>query len=161
MFKSWLLWQIQKLYRAWATDHKSKHYTIIIPCCLLTFFIGDFFTERLDRGLLEDAWPAFLAMLPLPLPTTTVVRALLTATAARALVLEIFLTAWRWRPRPRPASRPASASSSLLLGESTLPGEAFRPDLVCIAKKTNNSYRWEADDKEKYITGMDYKQWRR
>jgi hypothetical protein len=57
--------------------------------------------------------------------------ALLVDRAARALLLDTFLAATRTRPHPHPSP----ASSSVLLGNSPLTGEASRPDLVCIAGK--------------------------
>ena len=86
-----------------------------IPCRFRTFFIEDFFTGMLIRPLLEDAWPALL------------LGTLLAARPLRALLLGTFLAA----RRPRPHPRPASASSSLLLGELPLTGDTSLPDLVC------------------------------
>ena len=87
-----------------------------IPCWFGTFFIGDFFTGMLVHPLLKDAWTALL------------LGTLLAARPPRALLLGIFLAARRPQPRPYPAS----ASSSLLLGELPLTGDTSLPNLVCI-----------------------------
>ena len=90
----------------------------VIPSWFGTFFIGDFFIEMLLRPLLEDACPALL------------LGTLLTVRPPRALLLGTFLTTRHLRPHPRPAS----ASSSVLLGESPLTGDTSRHDLVCITR---------------------------
>jgi hypothetical protein len=89
-----------------------------IPSWFGTFFIGDFFIEMLLHPLLEDACPALL------------LGTLLTVRPPRAVLLGTFLTA----RRPQPCPRPASASSLVLLGESPLTGDTYRPDLVCITR---------------------------
>ena len=89
-----------------------------IPSWFGTFFIGDFFTEMLLCPLLEDACPALL------------LGTLLTVRPPHALLLGTFLIA----RRPQPCPRLASASSSVLLGESPLMGDTSWPDLVCITR---------------------------
>jgi hypothetical protein len=106
------------MYKLHSTKHKKSPY-VIIPCCFRTFFIEDFFIVMLLRTLVEDDCPAFM------------LGALLVDRPARALLLHTFLAATRTRPHPRPSP----ASSSVLLGDSPLTGEASRPDLVCIAGK--------------------------
>jgi hypothetical protein len=92
---------------------KRKYIKGLKPCCCFgAFFFGDLF--------IEDDCPA----LRLRLETFSV-------KPPRALLLDTFLTAIRTRPRPWPDGC-ASSSSSVLLGDSALTGDALRPDLVCI-----------------------------